>query len=194
INSRIDNIFVNGVEWFNDHQLKVDEDEKKELKILSQKREIYRQLKLASEKQSDRISSLYFKSKEIQTHKSYLRIKRGKKSKNIIEKVIFFIEEAITKILEKLKLPDKYVQFKNYLAYQSDHISIYLGETNDHGQNWIKPIFLIVVITIAFYPILMITSDPEISFTRDWTSEGWRLFWDKVTANGKAFPQLFNPA
>lgn len=72
IDSRLDNIFVNGIEWFETGLLNVDENEKDEKKILSQKREIFRQLKLAAEKQSDRITSLKFKAIEIETHNELL--------------------------------------------------------------------------------------------------------------------------
>ncbi|MDN3670790.1 hypothetical protein QWY93_15825 [Echinicola jeungdonensis] len=83
IDSRFDTIFINGVEWFEPQNLEVDENEKDNTKILSQKREIYRQLKLAAEKQSDRITTLLFKGREIQIHDKYLRSKR-KKGINLI--------------------------------------------------------------------------------------------------------------
>lgn len=162
INSRLDTIFTYGVKWFSDEKLFVDEKENSHPKFLSQKREIYRQLKLASEKQSDRITALKFKAREVQAHYNLLRI---------------------NKILSN-----------NWFKYWGDIASINLGKTNDHGQNWIKPLILIIGITLAFYPFLMILSDPEITFGFNWTEEGWNLFCGKFVLHSHVIPQLFNPA
>lgn len=170
IDSRIDNIYTFGVEWFDKNQLHVDEEETSTLKILSQKREIYRQLKLAAEKQSDKITSLFFKSREIQLHRDVLENKK---------------EQSFS---------GKKIQLLSWFQKQSDLISINLGKTNYHGQNWILPLIWIIAITLAFYPFLMILSDPKISIAWDWTPQGWNLFWDKFGEHGKAIPQLFNPA
>jgi hypothetical protein len=170
IDSRIDNIYAFGVEWFDKNQLHVDEEETSTLKILSQKREIYRQLKLASEKQSDKITSLFFKAREIQLHQEVLENKK------------------------KQSFSGKRSQISHLFQKQSDLISINLGKTNNHGQNWIMPLIWIIAITLSFYPFLMILSDPKISFAWNWTPEGWNLFWDKFGKHGKAIPQLFNPA
>ncbi|UJP65130.1 hypothetical protein [Mongoliitalea daihaiensis] len=163
IDSRVDNIYAFGVEWFKDSQLHVDDNETSPSKILSQKREIYRQLKLAAEKQSDKITSLFFKAREIQLHKDVIKSKK---------------QTGVHQRFQKL----------------SDLISIYFGETNQHGQNWLYPLFLIIVITLAFYPFLMILSDPAITFAWDWSPKGWNLFCDSFTKNSHAIPQLFNPA
>lgn len=170
IDSRIDNIYAFGVEWFQESQLYVDNEEKSNLKILSQKREIYRQLKLAAEKQSDKITSLFFKAREIQLHREVLENKK------------------------KPILASKRSQIYYWIQKQSDLISINLGTTNNHGQNWIYALLWIIAITLAFYPFLMILSDPQIAFAWNWTHDGWDFFWDKFWEHSKAIPQLFNPA
>ncbi len=170
VDSRIDNIFGFGVEWFEEKQLQVDEEETSNLKILSQKREIYRQLKLAAEKQSDKITSLFFKAREIHLHKAVLKYKKQSTPSSRQSKI------------------------NHWFQKNSDIASINLGYTNNHGQNWINPLLWIIGITLAFYPILMILSDPGITFAWSWTPEGWRLFWEKFSEHSNAIPQLFNPA
>lgn len=170
IDSRMDNIFAFGVEWFREKQLYVDEEETSKMKILSQKREIYRQLKLAAEKQSDRITSLFFKAREIQLHQKVLKNKKKPPLSGIADKI------------------------NNWFEKCSDLASISLGYTNNHGQNWIYPLLWIIGITLAFFPFLMILSDPAITFAWDWSPEGWNLFCKKFGEHSHAIPQLFNPA
>ncbi len=193
IDSRLDNIFVNGIEWFESGLLNVDENEKDEKKILSQKREIFRQIKLAAEKQSDRVTALEFKSREIHTHKLYIKSKRGDNGNYFFSKPITFCKKLIQAGLEKWNLPKHYIRTIGYLKYQSDRISINLGETNDHGQNWIKPLLWIFAITTATYPFLFILADPEINFWPEFSVSGWNLFWSKVSEHAAVCPQLFNP-
>lgn len=154
IDSRIDNIFFNGVEWFEPEQLQVDESENDPKKILSQKREIYRQLKLASEKQSDRITALEFKAKEVETHRLFLELGNVKKA---------------------------------------DRWAILAGTTNNHGQDWIRPLLLILGISLIFFPILFYYADPEIGAIPDLSNEGFHYFGRKVCEHLAVLPQLFNP-
>ncbi|MFC4871742.1 hypothetical protein [Negadavirga shengliensis] len=186
IDSRFDNIFVNGVEWFEPQNLEVDEKEQNNTKALSQKREIYRQLKLAAEKQSDRITALLFKGREIQVHDKYLRSKRK-------INLIATEKQSFINRIKKVKLASIISRFSNYIKYQSDKISILLGETNDHGQNWIKPLFSITLISTGIFPLLFIMADPEINFWPDFSFDGWNFFWAKVSEHGSLWPQLFNP-
>lgn len=155
IDSRLDNVFANGVEWFRPDQLEVDESELDPKKTLSQKREIYRQLKLAAEKQSDRIMALEFKAKEVETHRLALNLSKEKKA---------------------------------------DRWAILAGKTNDHGQDWIKPLQAIILISFGFFFPLFIAADPEITFWPDFSIDGLKLFGLKFSEHSKIIPQLFNPA
>lgn len=75
-----------------------------------------------------------------------------------------------------------------------DRFTIWTGGSNNHGQNWIKPLLLIFFLTlIVFYPLIIITSDPSISWKWDWSPEGWNLFWTKIGNHFDIFWQLFNP-
>jgi hypothetical protein len=154
IDSRLDNIFANGVEWFRPDQLQVDDSETDLKKILSQKREIYRQLKLAAEKQSDRITALEFKAKEVETHRLTLELGKVKKA---------------------------------------DRLAILAGKTNDHGQNWVKPLWVIILISFGFFFPLLFIADPEIHFWPDFSLDGLKLLGGKFSEHSKIIPQLFNP-
>lgn len=154
IDSRLDNIFVNGVEWFASTQLQVDELETDPKKILSQRREIYRQLKLAAEKQSDRITALEFKTKEVETHRLTLELGKVKKA---------------------------------------DRWAILAGKTNDHGQDWIKPLWTIILVSLGFFFPLFFIADAEINFWPDFSMDGIKLLGSKLSDHSKVIPQLFNP-
>jgi hypothetical protein len=162
IDSRLDNIFVNGVKWFNPNQLHVDEAEIDPRKILLQKREIYRQLKLAAEKQSDRITSLRFKAREVETH---------------------------NELLGKDRLFSK-----KWFKQIGDITAIWAGSTNNHGQNWVKALGMIIGITlIIFYPLIISCVDPELTFwpiNSSW--KGFGFFWNKYTQYSNTLPELFN--
>ncbi|WP_425639667.1 hypothetical protein ACPUEN_08430 [Algoriphagus yeomjeoni] len=188
IDSRLDNIFVYGASWFVNNQLNIDSDISNQSRILSQKREIYRQLKLAAEKQSDRITALEFKSREVETHGKLIRSERGK-TDSILGTLIRSIKPHIDKVKQFLKNR----KLSAWFSFQSDMISINLGKTNNHGQNWLLPFGLLILSTIIIYPLLVIGADPIISWKCDWSAEGWSLFWCKMGQYDSVFWQLFNP-
>lgn len=74
-----------------------------------------------------------------------------------------------------------------------DRFTIWTGGSNNHGQDWIKPLLLIIGISIAFYPFLIISIDPEISWSWFWSLEEWNRFSQGVRQNFSVFWQLFNP-
>lgn len=75
LNSVIIDIITANVKWFEDNKL--NPETSASLEILEQKKEIYRQLKFALDKQGNRISSLRFKALEIKTYKkeTFIKIK-----------------------------------------------------------------------------------------------------------------------
>ncbi|WP_140160522.1 hypothetical protein [Algoriphagus antarcticus] len=165
IDSRLDSIFTYGATWFENGQLNVEESEVNQRKILSQRREIFRQLKLAAEKQSDRITSLDFKAREVEVHAQLIQQRRN----------------------------DPNTGFQNWLIRTGDLASIWLGKTNHHGQSWLLPFGLLILATILIYPLLVISADCIISWKWDWSAEGVSLFWEKITKYDSIFWQLFNP-
>lgn len=75
-----------------------------------------------------------------------------------------------------------------------DRFTIWTGGSNNHGQNWVKPLVIITVLSTLQFPFLFILADKEISFVPSWTIYGWDRFWSKVSEHGTVWVQLFNPA
>jgi len=165
IDSRLDSIFTYGATWFENGQLNVQESEGNRIKILSQQREIFRQLKLAAEKQSDRITALDFKAREVEIHAEII------KGKNVSANQ----------------------SFKNWLIKIGDLTSIWIGKTNDHGHNWIKPLLLILGVSTAFFLLLFVLADTEISIVPDLSNKGFHYLFAKAHGHLAVWPQLFNP-
>ncbi len=69
-NSFLMDIISANVKWFSDDRL--NSDKKEELNFFDQKREIYRQLKYALDKQGDRITTLKFKAMEMEAYKNHV--------------------------------------------------------------------------------------------------------------------------
>lgn len=165
IDSRLDSIFTYGTTWFENRQLNVEESQASRLKILSQRREIFRQLELAAEKQSDRITALDFKAREVEIHAQLIQERENDPNRG----------------------------FQNWLIRKGDIAAIWLGKTNRHGQSWLLPFGLLILATILIYSLLVIAADPIISWKWDWSTEGWSLFKQKMSEHFTVFWQLFNP-
>jgi hypothetical protein len=155
--SQIFGIKSSSVKWFKDKSLIIEGES--DPKTCLRRRELYRQLKLASEKESDRISALEFKSRELKAYLNALKI-----------------------------LGEKW--------WAIDRITLCLGLTNSHGQNWVLPLGLILAITtILFYPLIFMAGDPEIAL---WCLEcdfiNLKTFGIKFWHYGSFWPSLFNPA
>ena len=92
-------IVIANVKWFSDKNL--NSKTKETSPDYTQKKEIYRQIKFALERQGDRISSLKFKALEMNAYKKELfatvenRYKRifNKSSKNFKQSLIIFLKE-----------------------------------------------------------------------------------------------------
>jgi len=73
LDSQISEITTTGVTWFEDKNLNVESESKSDSS--RKKREIYRQLKQASEKQGDKIQALEFQATELKAFKEYIKLK-----------------------------------------------------------------------------------------------------------------------
>lgn len=146
-------ILTSNVRWFKDENLIQGNKEKKET---------YRQLKIAAERQGDIQSYLEFKRRELfylmeymDENKSYFcnpirNYIRGLKNKNYLKFIYLVISYPVNLLLDlfvlffnslKLYFNNK-AEFSNLLVLQISKF------TNDFGNNWIKPIKLIIVITV----------------------------------------------
>jgi hypothetical protein len=158
-NTYLSEIVPTNVEWFEDHQLAEIE--------LKQKRELYRQLKLATEKQSDRVSALHFQAEEMTVHKKIISIQKNS-----------FWESKNGDFWKKL----------------NDNFSLWTGKTNDFGQNWIKPFGLSVISTLVFYVFVIIAYSKNLQF---WDialcQHEWNHFFSELYKHSKILAQMFNP-
>ncbi len=74
-NSVLTEIIASNVLWFEPKKLNTSSKEKKTIKYLKNQREIYRQLKQATEKQGDKIQSLEFQAQELKVFKKEINLK-----------------------------------------------------------------------------------------------------------------------
>lgn len=164
--SFLEDIKYSNVTWFDKNQLNIPKDglskEQKEIYI-GQKREVYRQLKYAAEKQGDRPQALAFKANEFTIYHQLLDLR---------------IDQAKN----------------NKWQLRGEKWSLQLGLfTNRLGQNWLRPLIQIIVITFIAYPLFIIAALPELTWWPignkiafgDAMSEMWHLLG--------VLPQLFNP-
>ena len=155
--SLVSDLKTSSIKWFEEKTLHISGESDEN--TCFRRREFYRQLKLASEKEGDRISALEFKSRELKAYLNGLKV-LGKK------------------------------------WWETDRITLLLGQTNNHGQNWILPFILVLIITsFIFYPLIFMAADPNISFwcgSCDFISLD--TFGQKFWYYGSIWPSLFNPA
>jgi hypothetical protein len=146
-NSNVTEITSTNVKWFYNNQVKDLTDEVK--------RELFRQIKIAMDKQGDRISYLKFHSYEVEAHRRYLN--------------------------------------KNNLQIQ-DRIILWLGLTNQHGQNWIKPVLLATGFTFLFSALIVFCQSDKLSFSIELTRSNlcntFCVYWNNMAI----FWHLLNPA
>ncbi|MCB9192189.1 MAG: hypothetical protein H6602_11035 [Flavobacteriales bacterium] len=168
------------VVWFNDEQLITPpimlpefQSAKDPADALRRRKEVYRQLKHACERQGDRIQALEFKSREMQAYRKLL------------------LGESTCWPEWSVKI---YRWFKNKTHGSSDKIILWLGMTNDHGLNWIKPLCLTLVATALFYPFVLIDAAPDVHWTFEPTIAGLTRLWDLGMDNWGVYWQMLNPA
>ena len=61
-----------------------------------------------------------------------------------------------------------------------DRIILWTNNSNDHGQNWIKPILIAIPVTLVFYFLIVLSASNDFTF-------------HVLCADFYLFPQLFNP-
>jgi hypothetical protein len=169
-NSDLTNISTSCVTWFTEKN--IEEKDKRnaprsfwakrktkhkylhfDLKTSEKRRELYRQLKLALEKQGDKIQSLVFKKYEIKAHYKSLCLSKG-------------------------SLTDRFI--------------LWVGQTNNHGLNWWKPILIYIPFVFLFYTLIIIAADKHLSFFQ-FNLSSKEMTWSALTTNISILPELLNP-
>ena len=152
--SILNEIITSNVKWFKSSQLIADNQNK---------REVFRQLKYASEKQSNKIDALMFNAYEMHE----------------------FHNELVIDSKKELQ-PDE--SLKNI----NNRISLFAGMTNDFGQNWIKPVTLLLLFTLFFYPFYVVGLSDEISFGFNFCPENIKITKKVFGDNLKLIPQILD--
>lgn len=157
-NSVLIDIIIANVKWFSKEKLNPELSDSQH--TYEQKKEIYRQLKYALEKQGNRIASLHFKGLEMSTFKqeSFAKIKWYKKIFNI------------------------------------DRFVLWVGQTNDFGLNWFKPVLFALGFSILFHLLIVIGVSEELSYIPNWSYESLINTLKIYNDNLSKLPQLMNPA
>nr|NQU90902.1 hypothetical protein [Bacteroidota bacterium] len=78
--------------------------------------------------------------------------------------------------------------------WNPDRLILELGKTNNHGQNWVKPIVLLLYVTIIFYPSMFIIANPNLfsfpSITLIDLCKDYAVLWQNLLI----VPKILNPA
>lgn len=167
------------IRWFDVGQLNALD--KRNL-ALQEKRDIFRQLKLASEKQGDRIQSLAFKANEFRLHQKVLSDELWDQCHSIFDKT-FADEHRV------------HFSWSNFTGRLGEQISLLFSRwTNDYGQNWLLPFVWTFLITALAYVAMIISITPTISWASWFGNDERQLLYTSFLHHSPAWPQLFNPA
>lgn len=157
-NSILTDIIVANVKWFDDKHLNPTTANSSE--EFTYKKEIYRQIKFALEKQGDRISSLKFKALEMKAFKM----------------------ETFAKIVWYKKI------------FNKERFILWVGQTNNFGQNWMKPALFAIISTVIFYFLIVVGISEYLCYTLNLTTESILTTFDEFLKYSNILPQLMNPA
>lgn len=157
-NSVLTEIIVANVKWFDDNKLNANISASSE--EYTYKKEIYRQIKFALEKQGDRITSLSFKALEMSAFKN----------------------ESFAKVKWHRRI------------FSIDRFILWVGQTNNFGQNWVKPVMFAIGFSLIFYFLVVVGISKNLSYSFNFSKESIQLTWSELARFHNIIPQLMNPA
>lgn len=152
IDSLVSNIEFSGMHWFDQKVLDAGDT----TSPWRRTREVFRQLKQASEKQNDKFQALEFQALELSAYK-------------------------------------KEIQQKGKLL-SNDGLILWLGQTNDYGLNWRKPMWLLIVISTLLYFPLVISASSKIKWAPACNYSDLKVTLSEFVNFSYIWPQLYNPA
>jgi hypothetical protein len=80
------------------------------------------------------------------------------------------------------------------LRILSDRAILWLGRSNNHGQSWLKPLILIIISTLFFYWLLVVSISPDLRFQIATNKGDILASWKRFEEFSPAIPKLVNPA
>lgn len=85
-------------------------------------------------------------------------------------------------------------EFKKAQKYKwSERIIMSVSQSNDYGLNWIKPVWIVFLITLLVYTLVLPGISDKILFSFSLKMEDLKETWNVFTNNSKTFWLLFNP-
>jgi len=168
-NSFLSEIITSNVKWFKYQNLNknesfwdiigIDKNSKEarqyHLNHFVRDKEIYRQLKVAMEKHSNKMDELMFHQLEMKLYEQQL----------------------------------KYSKESSYL----DQAILWTNNSNEHGQNWWRPIWLSIICTTVLYCCIIISASDNYYFS---ITCDFNKIWSSINflwSERGLIPQLFNP-
>ncbi len=137
--------------WFTDNRMHSGRENYPE-----KRREVYRQLKQAAEKQGDKINSLEFQARELKAFKKMLSC---------------WSETSL-----------------------NDRLILILSETNDFGLSWLRPLWLLLVITLIFYLLIVVSISSTLKFAPATNTDELATTLVLFLENSSILIQMLNPA
>lgn len=77
--------------------------------------------------------------------------------------------------------------------FNNDRFVLWLGQTNNFGLNWIKPVFLILGFGLIFYFLIVVGISDKLDYCLNFNSLSLKNTINELLKNFYSFPQLMNP-
>lgn len=115
----------------------------------------------------------------------YRQLKQALKNHgNQIDSLIFQARE-----LECLR--DEFKNSKNYKY--GERLIMTVSQSNDYGLNWLKPVGIVILITLLVYVLILPGISDQILFSTSFNIDDIQHTWNVLLINLKTFWFLFNP-
>lgn len=116
----------------------------------------------------------------------YRQIKQSlRKIGNNIDALSFQAREMIAYRNEK-KISKKYGL--------GDRLIMLTNMSNSYGLSWLKPLILMVIITLCYYFLIIPLLSSQLSYSPSLQEDNLKLTWSEIWDKKEVFFQLFNPA
>ena len=101
--------------------------------------------------------------------------------------------EALKFKSSEMKAYHKYLDLSK--GNWQDRFILFVGQTNDYGLNWWKPILILIPIMLfIFYPLIIIATNTELFFSAyNYTCTSFIFTFKELLSGVKIIPELFNP-
>lgn len=177
--SNISGIIASGVNWFNYISIVKKSNTKNKNLIYRINRNII--LAVNKHDSSDKNVIEFNGLRELFRQLKFVMERQGNKIQ-----ALEFKQYEMQAYKQELKLTKRF--------FNLERIILWANQSNDHGQNWFKPILLGVIFTILFLWLIILSSSPELSIKPSFNISDVKYTLSTFWENLKYFPNLMNPA